>query len=100
MRKSIESVVRGEIIVEGRKEIKVDKVEPRACSSLGTHINRSMCYDRWSIVRTKNIDIEEEYDRFVHGGLGDAEEDNLLSALLGGLSQELEKAAINRAFLY
>jgi hypothetical protein len=92
MRKSIESVVRGEIIVEGRKEIKVDKVEPRACSSLGTHINRSMCYDRGSIVRTKDNadpaeaglgDLPEDYDK-----MWEQFEKETLEEILKGLKQD------------
>ena len=69
MRKSIEDVLKGEIIVEGRDEIRVDKVEPFACSTWGTHINGRYCYDRGWIVRTKEDPVREET------GLGELEED-------------------------
>jgi hypothetical protein len=109
MRKAIEKVSKGEIIVEGRNEIKVDKVEPYCCSSLGTHINSRYCYDRGSVVRTKDVVKREET------GLGDlvedyicprcggdhswcqsvqpgefGEEENVLSSLMGGLSNFVE----------
>lgn len=81
MRKSIEKVLRGEVIVEGRTEIKVDKVEPHACSSLGTHINDRYCYDRGMIVRTK----DEKPKSKAETGLGD----------LAGDIQEWEQELLN-----
>jgi hypothetical protein len=109
MRKAIEKVRKGEIILDGRTEIKVDLVEPYYCSSRGTHINRRYCYDQGSMVRTKSEPVKEET------GLGDLEDDyicprcggdhawcqsvqpgeysgeeNVLSSLMGGLSGFLE----------
>lgn len=88
MQKRIEDVKRGDIILEGRKEILVKKVEPRTCSSLDTHINGSMCYPRGSMVRTKDVVNPEAT------GMGDLEEDNLLSSLLGGLADYIETGSM------
>ena len=82
MRKIIEKVQRGEIILDGRSEIKVEKVEPFACSSLGTHINSRYCYDRGMEVRTKGEPTREE------SGLGDLEDD-----LLKGIFQMFDEVS-------
>jgi hypothetical protein len=79
MHKSIETVQKGDIIVEGRKRIEVKKVEPRACSSLSTHINGSMCYDQGTKVRVLN-----EIDK-LETGLGDLDHDLLAAAVVHGL---------------
>lgn len=76
---AIEEVRRGDIIVEGRDETKVTKVEPFYCSSNGTHINNRSCYDRGSIVKVKRDQKEPSFDE---SGLGDFEEDFDMGILL------------------
>jgi hypothetical protein len=78
MRKAIEKVSKGEIILDGRSEIKVEKIEPYCCSSLGTHINNRYCYDRGSMVRTKNGVAPDKEEL----ALGDDEFD-LVNAIFG-----------------
>jgi hypothetical protein len=78
MRKAIEKVSKGEIILDGRSEIKVEKIEPSCCSSFGTHINNRYCYDRGSVVRTKGGVAPEKEELAV----GDDEFD-LLNAIFG-----------------
>jgi hypothetical protein len=70
MRKSVEELVKGDIILEGRSEIKVNKVVNFACSSRGTHVNGNLCYDRGIRVRTKEGVVPKE-----ETGLEDLEED-------------------------
>jgi hypothetical protein len=50
MQVSITEVVPGDILVEGRTRIKVDKIEHRACSSRGSHVNGKYCYNRTDVV--------------------------------------------------
>lgn len=50
---AIETVQVGDVIVEGRDQTVITKVEVDACSSRGTHINNKYCYDRGSFVQLK-----------------------------------------------
>lgn len=72
-RASIQSVLRGDIIVERvagkRRMTPVKTIEFNACSSHGVHINRSMCYDSSAVVELVDGqgtlgDLEKEIENF------------------------------------
>lgn len=59
----IEQVQRGDVILEGRGSgIEVKKVTEFACSSFGTHINDTFCWDRGSDVRVRQARKDEMVD--------------------------------------
>lgn len=61
---SISNARTGDTIVEGRSRIEIRKIEHNACSTRGTHVNRSMCYDRGSMVHLEvgSVTTEEDED--------------------------------------
>jgi len=75
MRVSITAVQKGDIIIDGRDRIEVNRIEHNACSSRGTHVNRRYCYNQ-----TDSVDIrpgKAESKHFEESGLGDLEGDEV-----------------------
>lgn len=84
---NITEVRKGDIIVEGRDQTKVDHIQHSACSSFGTHVNHRECYERGAKVSIKVAD-RATAQHFEESGLGDLEEDYLENQMFDEMAIE------------